>query len=368
MHTIVTGLILSAALFISATGTEYEATFLLGTTEELTSHYSYPNSEGIDQTLEETVEHYLNQNVQRDLVANGLVTVQSSNDRYSATIHGDSEHVNKYKNLILKFHENGKLAIKAVQNLKKDGKWNDKEWRMFLPLGLALSNHRSVQLLHFPPDYSLPDQDYLGSKTSKRWEELLKINSVPSNEITLYESILDIAPIAAPANAGSQLKPTYSFFEDYVVQMLNLLLLMDEGKTRPIVAYGGPVRQWVKKFFSVQDNFGVNSIAAITVGGASVPVLGANHPSYIWYAKNDGRQRAFEVMQQDLISSCWQAKMDSGNNSPVVLRECQGYWEDESNAVTVCIHMEIQAYGRSESEAANKCKEEYPSQAQKTEL
>ena len=104
-----------SALFAPSLGTDYEVTFPLGTTEELTFHYSYPNSEASEQTLEETLEHYLNQIVQRDLVDNGLVTVQSKNDLYSATICGDSEHVNKYKNLILKFHENGKLDVTAVQ-------------------------------------------------------------------------------------------------------------------------------------------------------------------------------------------------------------------------------------------------------------
>jgi hypothetical protein len=366
LHLLTTGLMVSA-LFAPAVGTDYEVTFPLGTTEELTSHYSYPNSKASEQTLEDTLENYLNQIVKRDLVDNGLVTVDSKNDLFSATIYGDSEHVNKYKNLILKFHENGKLAVTAVQNLRSDGKWNEGEWRMFLPLGLAISNHRSVQLLHFPPDYSLPAQDYLGSKTSQRWEDLLEANGVPLEEVTLYESILDIAPIAAPSNAGSQLKHTYSYFENYVVQMLDLLLLSDEGEPRHMVAYGGPVRQWVKTYFNLQDYFGVNSIAKITVSGVSVPVLGANHPSYIWYAKNDGRQQAFEVMQQDLISACWQAKMGS-DNSAAILRQCQGFWEDESNAMTVCIHMEIQAYGRSKTEAINKCKEEYSSQTQKTEL
>ena len=124
----------------------------------------------------------------------------------------------------------------------------------------------------------------------------------------------------------------------------------------------------IKTYFNLQDYklyFGVNSVAKITVSGVSLPVLGANQPGI--YAKNDGRQKAFEVMQQDLISACWQAKMGSAN-SPAILRLCQSFWEDESNATTVCIQMEIQAYGRSKPEAINKCKEEYSSQTQKTEL
>ena len=60
-----------SALFSPALGTDYEVTLPLGTTEELTSHYSYPNSESSEQTLEETLEHYLNQIVQRDMVDNG---------------------------------------------------------------------------------------------------------------------------------------------------------------------------------------------------------------------------------------------------------------------------------------------------------
>ena len=79
--------------------------------------------------------------------------------------------------------------------------------------------------------------------------------------MTLYESILDIAPIAAPSNAESQLKNMYSYFENYVVQMLDRLLLSDEGESRHMVAYGGPVRQWV---INLQDYFGVNSVAKIT--------------------------------------------------------------------------------------------------------
>ena len=362
--------VLLVFLALRTTDAEYEVTFRLGTTDELTSHYSYPNSEGSEQTLEETVEHYLNQSVQRDMVVNGLVRVESNKDIYSATISGDSEHVNKYESLILKFHENGKLAIAAEEKLRRDGKWNEEEWRLFLPLGLAITNHCSVQLLHFPPDYSLPDQDYLGSKTSQRWEDLLEINKVSSQEMTLFETILDIAPIAAPSNAGSQLKDTYSYFEGYVVEMLNLLLIRDAEQPLPMVAYGGPVRRWVKDYFDLQDYFGVNSIATITVGGASVPVLGANHPSYIWYAKNDGREKAFEVMQQDLISSCWQAKMGSSKerNSPTTLNECRVFWEAESNAMTVCVHMEMQAYGHSKPEAINRCREEPPTHTQKTEL
>ena len=100
----------------------------------------------------------------------------------------------------------------------------------------------------------------------------------------------------------------------------------------------------------------------------SVPFLGANHPSYIWYAKNDGRKNAFDVMEQDLISACWQARMGSKLNqvSNDVLQECINNWKDQP--MIVCINMEIQAFGKSEVEAQEDCQNDLPGDKRKTEL
>ena len=346
----------------------YEITFELGSEEELTLLYSYPNSDTSNQTLEVTLEHYLTQSVERDMIENGLVDVtvntvkpeESGVYMYNVTITGDSQQVQEYEVLQTRFLENGKLALQGVNELREDGKWNEEEWRMYLPLGLAISNQRSVQLLHFPPDYSLSQQDYLGSKTSQRWEELLVLNDVSQSEVTLYETILDIVPIAAPANAGSQLKDTYTYFQQYVLGMLPLLIT-DESKALPMVAYGGPVRRWVANYFKLQY-FGVNSVDSISIGELTVPILGANHPSYIWYAKDDGREKAFTVMEQDLVSACWQAKM--GNNPSLeassVLEECQKYWKNPPRPMKVCVAMEMQAYGHTKCEAVKKCRKDFP--------
>ena len=356
----------------------YEVTFELGTEEELTLLYSYPNSNTSNQTLEETMEHYLTQCVERDLIENSLVDVTISELRrensnvYSVTITGDSQEVKEYEPLQTRFLEYGKLVVRGVDELRRDGKWNEEEWRMFLPHGLAINNHRSVQLLNFPPDYSLWEQDYLGSRTSQRWEELLILNGIPQSEVTLYESILDIAPIAAPSNAGSQLTGTYTYFEPYVLEMLPLLI-EDEGKALPMVAYGSPVRNWVTNFFKL-EYLGVNKVDSISVGELTVPILGANHPSYFGHATNDGREKAFEVMEQDLISACWQARM--GNNpflqASVVLQECEKYWKKFPRPMKVCVAMEMQGYGHSKREAIKNCRNNFPgssdTSSQKTEL
>ena len=187
--------------------------------------------------------------------------------------------------------------------------------------------------------------------------------------MALYESILDIAPIATSFDAGLHIDETYSYFENYLMEMLQLLLITDQDVALPMVAYGGPVRRWVQEFFNLSGYFGVNSIATITVGNTDVPILRANHPTYIWYAADDGSQKAFEVMQKDLISACWQAKMGSSEakSSSEVLTECKEFWTAESNAMTVCKYMKMQAYGISEDEAIKKYKDDFPTR-QKTKL
>ena len=343
----------------------HQVLFKLGSAEELVLLYSYPNSDDGNNTLEETIEHYLTQTVERDLTVNGGVDVTVDGDTYQVTISGDSEHVKDYQKQISNFLISGKLALKAVRDLKRDDIWNEAEWRFFLPHGLSIAKQRSVQLLHFPPDYSLPEQNYLNSKTSQRWEKLLELNGIVHENVTLYEAILDIAPIAAPASAGSSLGDTYEYFEPYVLDMLPVLL---KNQHLPIVAYGSPVRHWVSSYYNL-NKFGVNSVDTIKVTDTiSVPILGANHPSYIWYAKNQGRKAAFDVMEQDLVSACWQAKLGTSPHlvSTTVLQECYNYWR--AHPMDVCINMEIQANHKTDAEAQESCNNDLPENDRRDEL
>ncbi len=343
-----------------------QVTIDLGTETTLKVLYSYPNSPSSDESLADTIEHYLNQRLQRDTIGNASASVSINSDGdYEATLSGNDDNISDYQSQISTFLANGELAAKAVVELKNKKLWNEDEWRFFLPLGLSIVNQRSVQLLHFPPDYSLPEQNYLDSKTSQRWEKLLVLNEVAADDVTLYESILDVAPIAAPASAGSTLSKTYSAFEPYVVNMLPLLLDIDEGNSNalPIVAYGGPVRSWVKSYFEI-ENFGVNSFDTVTIDNVAAPILGANHPSYIWYTKDQGRAAAMNVMQEDLISACWQAKMGAtpSLDGASTLANCSSYWQERP--MTVCINMEIQAFDQTEEEAKKSCKDDLPDLAE----
>lgn len=347
-----------------------QVSFLLGDKETLQVLYSHPSARDTHKNLAQTIEHYLNQRLWRDSINRGVAQVSVDNrGLYYATLNGSANNLDDYRTKIPAFLNIGLVAARAVTQLKAKRLWDEEQWQLFLPLGLAIINQRSVQLLHFPPDYSLDEQDYLTSKTSQRWQTLLKLNAVAADQVTLYESILDITPIAAPANAGSNLSETYRYFEPYVVDMLSLLLKIDDGSasTLPIVAYGGPVRRWVEDYFKLKD-FGVNRFAMVAITDEiQAPILGANHPSYIWYAKQNGRSAAMAVMAQDLISACWQAKMgrDIGSDGALTLSQCSDYWA--AKPMTVCIHMEIQAFDKSEIDAKAICQKSIPSTATLTE-
>ncbi|MBO9551694.1 hypothetical protein [Pseudomonas sp.] len=310
----------------------------LGDAQRVTRLFAFPNNCHVicyrDWTLEQTVEHYLTQSVRRDGHANAQVRVSRDHDRLHATI---SDVPANYAEPLRKLLDSGELAYKGATQLNKDGKWSY-DWYLFLPLGMALQNRRSIELLHFPPDYSLTQaQDYLRSNTTDRWAELLTFNGVDASQTPAYQTIIDIAPIAAPASAGDALTGTYGYFKDYQLRMVNEMTLQNTAKPLPMVAFGAPVRSWIQQQYGPQVNvLGLVSISP--QAGAQVPVLGANHPSAIWYAANKdshgGDQDAadaagLKMMGQDLTAACWQAGMgrNPGAEPKMTLEACSTKWQ-----------------------------------------
>ncbi|WP_068829923.1 hypothetical protein [Pseudomonas sp. BMS12] len=316
-----------------ATGTQVD----LGSSERVARLFAFPNNCSVicyrDWTLEQTAEHYLKQSLTRDGYANAEVKVHRDGDRLKASFSGVPDTYGKPLTDLLAA---GDLAFDGASKLNSDGKWQY-SWYFFLPLGMALDNRKSVELLHFPPDYSLTQaQDYLESKTTDRWAALLTENDVPSEQTPAFQTIIDIAPIAAPASAGSTLEDVYSYFSDYQTRMV-AQLTAGNGTPLPMVAFGAPVRNWVNSQYHA--NIGVLGLDEITPApGQRVAVLGSNHPSYIWYAadpQNYGgdQQKAdaagLKVMGQDLSAACWQAGM--GQNPAAdpqqTLNTCTSKWQ-----------------------------------------
>lgn len=309
----------------------------LGTAQRVTQLFAYPNNCSVicfrPWTLEQTVEHYLNQSLQRDGYNRARVSVKASEDKVLAHFTGVPDGYGQSLTALLNTAD---LAYEGASRLNRDGKWQF-SWYLFLPLGMALENRKSIELMHFPPDYSLTHyQDYLESATTDRWATLLSANGIPATQTPEYQTIIDIAPIAAPSSAGKDLEGVYGYFSEYQTRIVRELSLHPSGSL-PMVAFGAPVRSWIQQQYG--QALGVLGLVQISPAqGSKVTVLGANHPSYIWYAANpdsyDGdEQKADEaglkVMAQDLSAACWQAGMGQkpASDPNVLLKGCMNIWQ-----------------------------------------
>lgn len=337
----------------------------LGSRERVTRLFAYPNNCNVicyrDWTLEQTVEHYLQQSVQRDGYTDAKVRVHVEHDQVAAHINGVPKD---YGKPLLKLLDSGDLAYTGARQLNTDGKWAF-NWYLFLPLGMALENRKSVELLHFPPDYSLTQaQDYLKSNTTDRWAQLLSDNGIAPQQTPAYQTIIDIAPIAAPSNAGQALEGVYGYFTHYQRRMVEQVSINSQGTALPMVAFGAPVRSWIKQQYGA--TVGVLGLASIDPGtGKPVAVLGANHPSYIWYAADpanyDGSQAkadaaGLKVMGDDLSAACWQATMGRKpvQDPGVPLKSCIAKWQVADKEKT-CELFYISIRGLTPGEAASQC-------------
>ena len=324
----------------------------LGDAATVATLFSWPNNIG-GQTRAQTAAHYLRQSLARDGLDDAAVRVESEGGQYYAVLaHAPPDYAQR----ITQFLDAGARGAAATAALRKAGKWNAQQWRFFLPLGLALENQKSVQLLHFPPGYSLTGQDYLNSRTSRRWETLLELNGAQAGGVSLYERIVDIAPIAAPADAGGALGDSYAAYRDYAYAMLNFSIATPGAhKPLPVVAYGAPVREWVKDNLGVTLRVSAAPVYARVGGTARIPMLGANHPSLFWHVAQDSRIAALRVMRDDLVAACWQVRMgdDPGRRVRRTLKKCAAWWD--ARPLEVCEQTEIQGYGKTPRQARRLC-------------
>ena len=123
----------------------------------------------------------------------------------------------------------------------------------------------------------------MSAATTLRWSDLLEHQGLNTADAVRNQAIVDIAPIAAPATAGTELEEVYPYFKDYVVQLLQLWLKgSPAGVPKPMIVFGRPVHSWIKQNFHIDLNvLDLGSLPVPLLG--SVPIIAANHPSYIFY-------------------------------------------------------------------------------------
>ena len=187
--------------------------------------------------------------------------------------------------------------------------------------------------------------------SSGRWEELLMANGVSADKVTLYETVMDCAPIGAPDDEGSQGYVPVSSFSAYQKSQVELLLnrySKNKSCTIPVVVYGAPAR---KRFFSNYKKsfprglkkWNIGDARSLKIGdGTTTSALAMNHP-YAFYMniqKNDGGEftpgvhprygfyAGLSLMIESLVTARWQVKMaaNPAQNPKQVLDECKDYW------------------------------------------
>ncbi|CAA0100255.1 Non-hemolytic phospholipase C [BD1-7 clade bacterium] len=281
--------------------------------------------------LTDTITFIFSQTLQRDMFfASWAVAYVNGDGEYRVRITSPSDDVSAYETLIPNYIAAGKMAMASYyENIPYEAR---EGWEFLMPFGLAMANVKSVQLLHFPPLETFTTKNYLYSPTNRRWECLLAQNGFDGSDNTTVERVIDIAPIAAPGGAGNALVEYNEDFVPYAMaQLRNYLHPLSATKgtvTQPVVAYGGPVHDWLKLAFDLKDTPRTLDIIKLTIAegvdGQPAPttwVLCANHPSEYLYdtsvplkdaTKPNGDYPApIEVMCQDLIAAGWQAHMSA---------------------------------------------------------
>jgi len=222
------------------------------------------------------------------------------------------------------------------------------------PFGLAMTQTRSVQLLHYPPTTTLSFMDYLYSETNRRWESLLSLNGSTGPQNLLLETITDLVPVAANGGGAgaTAIGPFANAFGQYVPQMLNVFLKASPAgqSTQPVVGFGGPVMTFLQSTYKPIDVSPVpgrpsGKLSALSLfkqqimsGGPTTPVLCTNHPSAFMYYPTS--EKGFPptdfklVLQQDLTAARWQVQMGQNPDADPVatLGAAWAYWTSPDQA------------------------------------
>lgn len=280
--------------------------------EELSALFSY--SEALANSgltsLEMYISYGFNQTMKRDGFFGSWAEVIKKESSYVLKLSSPHHDLSDYERLIPEYINAGKIALDIVRSKNIQSK----NIRFLLPFGLTMASVKSVQLLHFPPLETFIYLNYLFSRTNRRWENLLVYNKLNGVDFNHLESIVDCVPLAAGGGDGKGIAPYNFDFTEYVKSMMRARLSEKNDQTQPVVAYGGPVREWLQQAYpdQIKDKLEVLSLVKLRIFGNQTitPVLCANHPSeYLYYTSKPFSKEKEEILTQDLIAAAWQARM-----------------------------------------------------------
>ncbi len=313
----------------------------IGTIQEAIALFSYPNDGHEEDSLEDTVLHYVRDSLQREASGITNVAVSTLLTHISVTFdHPDAGFGSLTTKRYGNFFALGLKGLALTEAFKKTGNWSTK-WKFLLPLGLPLECGSAVEVMDFPPLSLIKKQDYLNSKTTKRWWELLQLNGVSPRELARYSCIVDIVPVAAPANDGKALDSSGIYespFDDYSLGLLELFSdISNANQRRPLIALGLPIRKWIQRLWG--QAYGILDVGTLKLqSGEEAPVIASNHPSFFFYAASayngepdaDARNLAagLAVMKQDIVAAAWHAELGAnpGTDPSHALASSKARW------------------------------------------
>jgi hypothetical protein len=304
--------------------------------------FSYPNAGHEDQTPEETIEHYFSDSLLREEISAFQVAAELSDEQCRVRLSADNaDALAQIARRYQTFFDIGKIGLQDADAFRASGKW-DANWRFFLPLGVPIAFARAIEIMDFPPLTLISNQDYLKSKTTSRWWELLILNGVSDADKALYSCILDIVPVAAPASDGTKLTQSGIYngpFDQYGLPLLKALAqTQDASVRRPLIAMGMPIRDWIHRNWNL--SLSVVEIGTISLDdGKTCSVIASNHPSFFYYAVNSNTgdnstekniAAGLAVMKQDIVCAAWHAQMGHtpAADPQQVLTDSISKWKD----------------------------------------
>lgn len=317
-------------------------------------------------TTEGTIQCYLQESLKRDQIPFNSVSValNGAGTAYTVSIDSNDARAQQYQAVQTAFLDqnhagqalNGVTACQGDstcwQVQPQDPKGCPGPWQFWLPLGLPMVSQKAVMLLHYPPYTSFQAYDYLNNATLNRWERLLTTVGVAPANVNLYETIVDVMPIAAPgSNETACLTPAMSesYFanaganRNYIAPMLSLLANppVNAGKkgTAPVLVFGSEPRQvWAS--MNNLKSFNVLDVGTVTMPGDTKPTayIGANHPIAAVYDTCTSTPNIIQMEIQDLTTACFAQAMsaDPGADPTLVKNAC--YAAQSKNKAGICIN------------------------------
>ncbi|WP_338846237.1 hypothetical protein V8J88_21080 [Massilia sp. W12] len=323
-----------------------KTTITIGSRAQAETLFTYPNDGHEAQSLEETIKHYVSDSLDREAVGSFAVAVHIKNETVTLEIeHISADIISAISKRYRKFFQLGASGHEAVQEFQKTGKWSE-SWKFLLPLGLPLEYAKAVEIMDFPPLSLIKKQDYLNSKTTNRWWELLTLNGVPKEELARYSCIVDIVPVAAPASDGKNLDQSGIYegpFDSYSIPLLELFSDQSgSSDRRPLIALGLPIRKWIERLWGTSLN--ILDVATIKIFGTeNSSVIASNHPSFFFYAASaykgtpdaDRKNLAagLAVMKQDIVAAAWHAEIGRNPQSDptATLAQVRNKWANRES-------------------------------------